>query len=98
MKLLELINGYNSLSAKDQQEFLRKTSQKTSISIADFATKYQQSFGSNIEFSNAVTSGPDHNPEVKITLITKRGDFTGKGKNQKEAKLKAVIKASKEIF
>ncbi|MDQ5954517.1 MAG: hypothetical protein QG583_445 [Patescibacteria group bacterium] len=91
----QIIELFGQLSQTEQIEILKKMSANSSnsISISEFAQKVQHYYGTNIEFSEAQTSGPDHMPVVTIDLFVPYGKFSGKGSNQKIAKANAIAKA-----
>ena len=91
----QIFELFGQLNQTEQIEMLKKLSSNStnSISISEFAQKVQRRYGTNIEFSEAQTSGPDHMPVVTIDLYTPYGKFSGKGSNQKIAKADAIKKA-----
>jgi dsRNA-specific ribonuclease len=82
---------FASLPKAEQVELLKELSSNsgTSISIADFSTKHQKRYNSNIEF-NVKQTGLDHAPTITATVHTAFGNFEGKGSNQKIAKANAI--------
>jgi len=87
---------FNDLSAEEQSVLLleltksKKESKIDTSSISAFATKHQKEYGKDITF----TVGKDGELGIIVVVQTVFGKFTGRGSNQKIAKINAVMLAN----
>jgi hypothetical protein len=74
------------------------TKVKTDNPIIELAEYCQKHFKQNIETVVSIDGGSQHEPVIKADIIIPNGEvYSGKGKNQKEAKQKAAILALESI-
>jgi precorrin-6x reductase len=88
---------YDELSESNQRVLLKilaATSESATL-IKQFHERHQKQFGCNVTFT-VKPSEATHNPIITTVVHTKFGDFEGLGRNQKEAKMNAVIKAEEQ--
>jgi dsRNA-specific ribonuclease len=64
------------------------------ISIQNFNESFQRCFGRSPAYGMPTKVGFDHCPTVSVVLEVDWGTFTGKGSNQKVARLDAATQAA----
>ena len=89
---------FSMLPRTDQLELLRELTSSAKIQnpVVEVNSISQTQFGENIIF-HVSNLGSDHNPEIKVELVTPWGTFEAIAINQKIAKAKAAEKAMLSI-
>jgi hypothetical protein len=97
MSVQKIKEMFSKLTSEEQGSLLselsslRKKKEATDTScISDFAARHQKEYGKDITFSSANKDGE----VITIVMQTVFGKFTGKGSNQKIAKIDSVKQAT----
>jgi phage-related protein len=88
----EIIVLFVKLSAEEKASTFNKISHlmAPAITVSQYMLWHQQAYGRSASFNVRQTTDKTGKLTIKVNLSTSHGNFYGDGKNQKDAKLKAV--------